>query len=489
MIDDYTSLSATELATRIRTRDISPVEAVDACIERIEAANPDLNAVVFTDFEGARRSAREAESKVMRGEALGPFHGVPMAIKDAFDFKPGWITTFGGVRAFRNHVTDQYCLFAERMEAAGAVLVGKTNSPVFGFRGTCDNYLFGPTRNPFDLSKNSGGSSGGSAAAVAAGMFPLAEGADGGGSIRIPAAWCGVFGYKASFGRIANRARPNAFVTNTPFVHEGPISRTVEDAARALTVLSGDDPSDPYALTEQIDFAGAVTQSIAGLKIGYSADFGIYPVDPEIRAMVGRAVTAFEEAGAEIVEVDIDLRRTQGELSDLWCRLMMASDLQAFEAFRADGFDLLRDHRDDFPPEFLRWVDITAAQSVSDHYADQAVRTEVFDAIQKVFRTCDLLVTPTLACMPVDNATDGNTLGPREIEGEAVDPLIGWCMTYLVNFTGHPAASVPAGLSASGLPVGMQIIGRRNADATVLAASAAFERLRPWADAYRRIRV
>src|SRR5215213_406422 len=198
MSDDLAYATATELAARIRRRDLSPVEVIDAVITRIEARNPSLNALVFTAFDEAREQARRAEQMVTSGAALGPLHGVPTAIKDLFDFKPGWPATFGGIRALRSFSVPAYCTYAERMEAAGAVLVGKTNSPVMGFRGTCDNYLFGPSRNPFDTTKNTGGSSGGSAAAVADGLLPLAEGTDGGGSIRIPASWCGVYGYKAS---------------------------------------------------------------------------------------------------------------------------------------------------------------------------------------------------------------------------------------------------------------------------------------------------
>src|ERR671933_884328 len=173
---DIAQLTVADLAARIRRRELSPVEAVDAAIERIEADNDRLNAFVYMGFDDARERAREAERTLTSGDELGPLHGVPTALKDLFDFKPGWPATFGGVRALREFSVPAYCTYAERMEAAGAILVGKTNSPVMGFRGTCDNYLFGPSRNPFDTTKNTGGSSGGSAAAVADGLLPLAEG-------------------------------------------------------------------------------------------------------------------------------------------------------------------------------------------------------------------------------------------------------------------------------------------------------------------------
>jgi amidase/aspartyl-tRNA(Asn)/glutamyl-tRNA(Gln) amidotransferase subunit A len=482
--DELAYMTATDLAMRVRRRELSPVEVVDAFIERIEARNESLNAFVYFGYEDARNRAREAERALMAGEALGPLHGVPTAMKDLFDFKPGWVSTFGGVRALKEFVLDSYCAFAERVEKAGAILLGKTNSPIMGFRGTCDNYLFGPSRNPFNLAKNTGGSSGGSAAAVADGLVPFAEGTDGGGSIRIPAAWCGVYGYKASFGRVPFVVRPNAFGGDTPFLFEGPLTRTVEDAALVLTALAGYDPRDPFSLDEEVDFLAATRRSIQGWKIAYSPNFDVFPVESQVAEVVGRAVRAFEEAGAHVEEVEVGIQRPQRELSDLWCRLIMPINVATFELFKSMGLDLLKDHRDDFPPEYLRWVDEGYRMSALDFFRDQEVRTEIYDAIQGVFENYDLLITPTLACSPVDNTDDGNTMGPTEINGEEVDPLIGWCLTYFINFSGHPAASIPAGLTEDGLPVGMQIIGRRYADADVLAASAAFERLRPWHDTY-----
>src|ERR1700674_4177837 len=247
-VDGTAWASAAELASRIRRHELSPVELMTSTIERIELRNPSLNAFVYVDFEQAMERARAAEDAVASGEALGPLHGVPAAMKDLFDFKPGWPSTFGGVRALRNQVIDAYCTYSERMEGAGAILVGKTNAPVMGLRGIADNYLFGPTHNPFDLSRNPGGSSGGSAAAVADGLVPIAEGTDAGGSIRIPAAWCNVYGYMASYGRVPFTGRPNAFASLTPFLFEGTLTRTVEDAALGLQVMAGPDSRDPFSL-------------------------------------------------------------------------------------------------------------------------------------------------------------------------------------------------------------------------------------------------
>jgi amidase len=478
--------SATKLAARIRRKEVSPVEVVDAAIARIEAHNPKINALIIFGYDDARKAAKAAEAAIMRGDKVGPLHGVPVAMKDCFDYKPGWVTTFGGIPALKDYVADTYCMFVERMEQAGAIFVGKTNSPVFGFRGTCDNYLFGPSKNPFDLTKNTGGSSGGSAGAVAAGLLPLCEGTDGGGSIRIPSSWCGVYGYKPAFGRVPLVTRPEAFGGTIPYIFEGPITRTVEDAALAMTALAGYDSRDPYSIEDEVDFMGALRASVAGKKIAYTRDYGIFPVDPRVIAVVDKAVAALEEAGAHVEEVKIGIRRSQRELSDLWCRFIAPKQVAALEGFKREGIDLVRDHHDDFPPEFWHWDEIGRKLTVTQFIADQAIRTEVFDALRTVLDRYDLLVSPTLACLSVDNATDRNTVGPAEINGEAIDRLIGWCMTYLINYIGYPAASVPAGLADNGLPVGMQIVGRRYADADVIAASAEFERRRPWMETYRR---
>jgi amidase/aspartyl-tRNA(Asn)/glutamyl-tRNA(Gln) amidotransferase subunit A len=482
--DERAWASASELASRIRRRELSPVELMTSSIERIERRNPSLNAFVYVDFEQAMERARAAEAAVSSGATLGALHGVPAAMKDLFDFKPGWPSTFGGVRALRNQVIDAYCLYAERMERAGAILVGKTNAPVMGLRGIADNYLFGPTHNPFDLSRNPGGSSGGSAAAVADGLVPIAEGTDAGGSIRIPAAWCNVYGYRASYGRVPFTGRPNAFASLTPFLFEGTLTRTVEDAALALGVMAGPDSRDPFALTDTPDFVAALSRPVKGWRIAYSPDFDVFPVESGVAGVVAQAVRGFVEAGAAVEEIKVGINRSQHELSDVWNRLMMPLNISGLEGLKSTGIDLMRDHPEDLPPEYRRWIEIGYGLSAMDVWNDQVIRTEIYDAIESVLQRYDLLVTPTLACMPVKNATDGNTLGPSQINGEEVDPLIGWCLTYLTNFSGHPSASIPAGL-VDGLPVGMQIIGRRGADADVLAASSAFERVRPWTDAYR----
>ncbi len=484
--DTVAYVSAAELAGRIRRREVSPVEVMDAAIALVERRNPSINALIIARFEEARERAKAAERALTSGAALGPLHGVPVAMKDCFDFKPGWPATIGGIRALRDFSVDEAVPFVERIEKAGAIILGKTNSPILGFRGTTDNYLFGPSRNPFDTSRNTGGSSGGSAAIVADGILPLVEGTDGGGSIRIPSSWCGVYGYKASFGRVPHVSRPNAFGGTAPFLFAGPITRTVKDAALGLMALSGFDSRDPYSFETDEDFLAATEGSIRGWKIAYTRDFGIFPVEAEVIRVTDEAVAALAAAGAEVEEVDFKIGRSQQELSDLWCRLISQSNLQAFEWLKGLGIDIVKDHPEDLPPEMHHWNEIGLGMSAKDLRRDQAMRTQVYDAIQGVLNDYRLIVSPSLACLPVKNGTDGNTVGPSEINGEAIDPLIGWCITYLVNYTGHPAASAPAGLSRDHLPVGLQLIGRRFADADVLTASAELERHRPWFQHYER---
>jgi amidase/aspartyl-tRNA(Asn)/glutamyl-tRNA(Gln) amidotransferase subunit A len=474
--------------SRIRRGDLSPVAVVDACLERIDARNEDTNAFVTVLEAEARERAEEAEAAVRRGEELGPLHGVPIAIKDLFDFKAGVRNTMGSV-PFAEFVPEESATYVRRLEDAGAIVLGKTNTPEMGHKGTTDNRLFGPTSTPFDLDRNAGGSSGGSAAAVADGLVPIAQGSDGGGSVRIPAAWSGVYGFKATYGRVAQAIRPDAFLSHTPTIHAGPLTRTVEDAALMLDVMTGPDPRDPLSVPEEPhDFRGAVRRGVEGMRIAYSPDFDIFPVDERVRRVVDDAVTAFETAGATVEEVSLGLTHDQFELAELWIREIGMLYHSAVEGFKDQGLDLLGDHRDELTPEFAELLEETRDQSVVDYKRDEHLRTEVYDALQDVFTVeeYDLLVTPTLAVPPVENddGGTGQTVGPTEVDGEPVDPLIGWCLTYPINFTGHPAASIPAGFTDDGLPVGLQLVGDRFDDETVFAASGAFERVRPWHDAY-----
>lgn len=486
---ELAKLSATETALAIRERRVSSTEVVTAAIDRIEAANPRLNAFVFTSFDEALDSAAEADVAVARGDALGALHGVPTAMKDLFDFKPGWPSTFGGIPQLKDNIADMKCGFVDSMEAAGAIFLGKTNSPAMGFRGTTDNEAFGPTSNPFDVTRNAGGSSGGSAAAVASGLVAVAEGTDGGGSVRVPAAWTNTVGYRASAGRTPLLVRPNAFANTLPYIFEGTITRNVEDAILSLGILQGAHPGDPNCHDMVNDFSDAGLRGIKGMKIGFSPNLDVFPVEAEVTEVVADAAKVFEQAGAHVEEITIGLTRDQREYSDIWCRLFVPIMRHSFDAIKAGGLDLLSDeNRHGLAPDLLDWVErVGPGYSADDLFRDLSVRSEVFDAYQATFSKYDLIISPTVTAMPVKNTDDGNTKGPDQINGIDIDPLIGWCPTFLTNFTGHPSISVPAGLGTSGLPVGLHIAGRRQADRDVLAAAAAFERLRPWAQHYSRI--
>jgi Asp-tRNA(Asn)/Glu-tRNA(Gln) amidotransferase A subunit family amidase len=485
MSEELCFTPATELASRIRRRDLSPVEVVDAFLERIEERNGRLNAYVTVLGEEAREAAREAERALGSGEALGALHGVPVAIKDLFDYKIGVRHTYG-LKPMANYVPNRNATYVERLERAGAIVLGKTNTPEFGHKAITDNLLFGPTSTPFAPGKNAGGSSGGSAAAVADGLAPIAQGSDGGGSIRIPASFCGIYGFKATFGRVASATRPDAFLSHTPFTNSGPLSRTVEDAALMLSVMTGPNPRDPFSVPDDgTDYLAATRRSVSGLKIAYSTNLDIFPVEERVLSVVGEAVRAFEETGAHVEEASMGLKHDQRELSGTWMREVGVRYAEITANFKKEGVvDLLGEHREDLTPQLIDLLETGQKMSALDYRLDDVTRTEVFDAIQDLFEHYDLLLTPTLAVPPFDNADDGNTVGPSQVNGEEVDPLLGWCLTYPFNFTGHPAASVPAGFTDEGLPIGMQIVGRRFADDTVLAASAAFERLRPWHDSY-----
>lgn len=481
-------LPLADLAERIARREVSPVEAVAAHLERIEERDPAIRAFVSVLGDDAVAQARGAEARAAAGERLSPLDGVPVAVKDLFDFVPGVPNTFGSV-PLADWRPARPSVLVERLVAAGCVVLGKTNTPEFGHKGTTDNDLVGPTSTPFGTGCNAGGSSGGSAAAVAAGMVPGALGSDGAGSVRIPAALCGVYGLKPSFGRVPSTPRPNAFRAGNPLVASGPLTRTVADAGALLDVIAGEHPRDPFSLPGTGGgHLAAARRPAERLRVAWSPDLGGFPVDPEVAAVAEAAAMAFEAGGHEVVRVDLRLGHGVDRLFRAIDRSVAVSLRDAVDGFRALGTDLLATPaRDKLTPDFLALVESADAVTALDQKADDAVRTAVFDAVQDVFARHDVLVAPTVAVASVANDPNGNTLGPREVAGQAVDPSLGWCLTYPFNFTGHPAASVPAGLTAGGFPVGLQIVGPRFGDGLVLAASAAFEAVRPWHAWYERL--
>ena len=454
------SISAFDLADVIRRRQVSPVEVVDAVLARIERFNPALNAFVITYPERALESARAAERAVMAGDALGPLHGVPVSIKDLF-----WVRGVrhtAGSKLLENFVPSEDAPAVERLDRAGAINIGKTNTAEFGWRGSTDNPRFGATANPWDRTRTPGGSSGGAAAAVAAGLGPLALAGDGAGSIRIPASFCGLVGLKASFGRVPIFPPP---ANNELVLHAGPITRTVRDAALMLNVLTGPDARDPLSLpSENADFLHELDTGLSGARLAWSADLGFLPNDPETRQIAEAAARSFEHDGIAVEEADLRLSDPSWILDTLW-----GANLAGQHAGRSS------DEKARMDPALVAYVEARQHMSISDYVKAVAARQAVVGQLARFFERYDLLLTPTvgLPAFPL------GLVNPESVAGMPVAHL-GWSLAYVFNWSGQPAISVPAGWTSGGLPVGLQIIGRRFEEALVLRAARAFEQAHPW---------
>lgn len=453
---------ASELAQLIKTRKLSPVELVDHILRRIDEWNPKLNAYLTVAEAEARSAARAAEDAVMRGDELPPLHGVPLSVKDLC-FTKGIVTT-GGSLMFRDFVPDEDCVAVERLYRAGATLLGKTNTPEFGLSATTENRLGDHCRNPWHLERTPGGSSGGAAAAVACGLGPLALGSDGGGSIRIPSGFCGVYGLKPTRGRVPGYGGFGGFEL---FADIGPIARTVRDAALMLRVMAGHDRRDPTSLREQPSDFAALDGELQTLRLAWSPDLGYARVDPEVRSTAQSAAHAFESLGHEVEEATPAI----DDPFAIFSPIMLA------DQYAACGH-LLREHADQLVP-YVKSTLRGGADVPGFHYSQALRALERFRMqMADFFERYDLLLTPT-------NAVPAFPVGhrPEQIDNQKVDTLWGpFPFTVPFNLTGQPAANLPCGFSTEGLPIGLQVIGRWGEETTVLRASAAFERARPWAD-------
>ncbi|MFC7157650.1 amidase [Halomarina halobia] len=470
MASDPWFRSATDLSRVVRSGKRAATDHVEDFLERIDQCNDVTNAYVHVLSERAQAAA-DGVGDGTNGDAL---QGVPVAVKDNIDVA-GVPTTFGAV-PMADNVPRRSAVAVERVEDAGAIVIGKTNTPEFGHRSTTDNPLYGPTSTPFDPMRTAGGSSGGSAAAVADGLATVALGTDGGGSLRIPASACGVYGHKPSAGLVASRSRPDGF-GHTPFVEVGPITRTVADAATVLNAIAGPHSADPLCQPTQAgEFCDAVKRPV-DLRVAWTPTLGLFPIAPMVRETVGEAVTAIANAGAIVERVDPDFQHSREELREAWQCGFEVRLARTREVIRAErGIDLLKE---DVTPLLRTLIERGDSYSATTYKRADIARTAVFDVVQSLFEEYDLLVSSTLSIPPFDK----KSLGPEYVNGEKIDPVFGWCLTWPFNMTGHPAASVPAGL-VDGLPVGMQIVGPRFRDDLVLAAAAAVERDRPWIDTY-----
>jgi aspartyl-tRNA(Asn)/glutamyl-tRNA(Gln) amidotransferase subunit A len=452
-------LSATHLVEGFRKKTLSPVDVTQAIVRRLERLEPKLNAFVLRDPEGALKAARASEARWQQGKPLGLLDGVPVTIKDLF-LTRGWPTLRGSTLTKRDQPWDEDAPPVARLRESGAVFLGKTTMPEYGWKALGDSPLSGITRNPWNLEHTPGGSSSGAAAAVAAGLGPLAIGTDGGGSIRIPCCFAGIPGLKPSFGRVP--AYPPS-----PFgmlAHTGPMARTVQDCALFLNVLAGADERDPYALPRDgADFRTGLEDGVKGLRIAFSPRLSYAAhVHPEVAAAVERAAGVFSELGATVETVDPGFADPRGA----WLTLWYSGAAKALSVFS-------KEERKRLDPGLLVHVERGEKLSAVDFLTADVARTDLGRHMKLFHLRYDLLICPSVAVPALKVGTD---LSDPARESEWID----WTpFSYPFNLTRQPAASVPCGLTGAGLPIGLQIVGRLYEDATVLRAARAFEKTFP----------
>ena len=453
--------TAREMVAAIRAREISARELLELHLTRIAERNPELNAVVSLDEERARAGAARADEQTARGEALGPLHGLPFAFKDTHDVA-GWRTTYGSP-LFADHVPDADDLIVQRIREAGVVTIGKTNVPEFAAGSHTFNTVFGTTRNPVDPTRSAGGSSGGAACALRAGMVPLADGSDMGGSLRNPASFCGVVGLRPSLGRVPSWPTDNLWETTST---SGPLARNVDDLALLLSVIAGPDDRVPTALADAgADFAIPPEVGVDGLSVALSPDLGgLFDVDTEVRRVVEEAGASLAAAGAHVDEAHPDL----SEADDTF------RTLRAWLFWTGLG-DLLEAHRDSFKQSLADNIRAGRGLTGADVARGYAQRTLLAERMRQFFQRYDVLVLPTSQVPPFPADQEF----PHDINGVPMATYLDWMRSaYVITVTGCPAISVPAGRTPDGLPVGVQIVAPFGQDARLLGVARAFEQLR-----------
>jgi len=458
-------LSATEALAKFRSRELSPVELTRALIARSEALNPQLNVLTELKQDSALAAARAAEAKYAkpRGARLRPLEGVPVAIKDFHPVK-GEITTFGSY-AFKDFRPAQSAPTVDRLFKAGAILLSRTTTPELAHCGITKSPLWGVSRNPWNPQYTCGGSSGGSGAAVAAGMTTLADGTDGGGSIRIPSAINGIFGYKPPFGR-------NPLDVDHPLetlLHYGPMTRSVADAALMQNVMSGQHVADICSLREKVELP-LEYPGIKGMKLAFSMNLGYYEVAKDVQKNTLEAVRALKRLGATVEEVDVGWDYSVLDAWQTWWEGL----------FGALCGNLLPRWRHLLTPLVVKLLEAGLAHSAEKLYRSNIVRGAMWQKLGPILEKYDALICPTVAVSCLDAEHD-DMIEDFRINGVKVPGYVGWAMTYPFNMMSWcPAASVPSGFGETGMPTGLQIVGRTFDDPTVFRIAAAFEKARPW---------
>jgi aspartyl-tRNA(Asn)/glutamyl-tRNA(Gln) amidotransferase subunit A len=456
---------AVDLAAAIRAKAASPVEVMDAVLARIEALQPKLNAFITVTGEAACDAAAAAEAAVMRGDDLGPLHGVPFSVKD-LTFTAGVRTTMGS-HIHADFVPTEDAVPVARLKAAGAILIGKTTTPEYGHGPITRSPLFGSTPSPWNPDLTCGGSSGGGAVAVATGMGPLALGTDGGGSVRIPAACCGIVGLKATLGAIPHIHAPDTFGNNS-FI--GPMTRTVADARLMFDVIGGPDAGDAFALGVPPEMPPLPGDGLDGVRIAWLPRAGDHPVDKDVRTATEETVALLADLGAAVETVEYDFRAEE----ELFL-VVLQSAMKARLGMHVDEF------RDRLSDSLLRTIELGDRWTAADLYDVAIRRTRLFHRLQEAFAAFDFMVSPTLSAPPMP--ADQDIYADVTIAGVTDGPIRGvwYPYTYPFNLTGHPALSVPCGWSDGGLPIGFQIVGPWYSETRILELAARLEEARPWA--------
>ncbi len=461
-------MPAYEMAEKIKTQELTSVEITETIIERIVKINPLVNAYCTPTFNLAREIAKKADELAKKGEG-GIINGVPTSIKDLMQTK-GIRTTFGS-KLYEDFIPEQDDVVVQRLMDAGGAILGKTNTPEFGSIALTNNKVFGETKNPWDLETNSGGSSGGAASSVASGLGPLALGSDGGGSIRVPSSCCGVYGLKPTYGRIPSY--PRIGIAFKSMDHYGPIVRNVKDAALMLNVMKGDHPADFNSLPDDnIDYVKILENKPKKLKIGYSMTLGFGKIlEDEVKETVLNCIQKFVQFDWDVEEATIKIRSPE----------------LAFKSFvgLGYGYDLQQDYNnriEDISPDLTSTIKLGLDSTAMNIGKAMETRLRVYEVMYQYFKNYDILITPTTpypAFKPgwLDSGTTFPKVGKKSLS------IMSWMnFTYPFNMTGIPAASIPAGWTTSGLPIGMQIVANRFNDALVLQVSKAFEEIAPWQD-------